>query len=238
MREILFRGKRIDNGEWIYGFYFYDSFYNKAYITIGNYCMTASTIISNQRIMNALEVDPNTVGQYTELKDKDGKKVFEGDICSFCDTDGGLTDYEILWFGGKWVAREANSNAVDDLFFCERSVVIGNIYDNPELIGDEKELKIREVCGDYALDIPFADGSVNTIYFNSKRNAETVKHIIEVDGSNSNNATECEMEEIRHGKWIEYDNGVQTCSECGEEHEWQDYRASYCEDCGAKMDKE
>lgn len=46
------------------------------------------------------------------------------------------------------------------------------------------------------------------------------------------------MEEIRHGKWIEYDNGVQTCSECGEEHEWQDYRASYCEDCGAKMDKE
>lgn len=57
----------------------------------------------------------------------------------------------------------------------------------------KKELKIREVCGDYALDIPFADGSVNTIYFNSKRNAETVKHIIEVDGSNSNNATECEM---------------------------------------------
>lgn len=34
---------------------------------------------------------------------------------------------------------------------------------------------------DYALDIPFADGSVNTIYFNSKRNAETVKHIIEID---------------------------------------------------------
>lgn len=38
----------------------------------------------------------------------------------------------------------------------------------------EKELKIRDICGDYALDIPFADGSVNTIYFNSKRNAETV----------------------------------------------------------------
>ncbi|HJI60924.1 MAG TPA: hypothetical protein OIM34_03100 [Ruminococcus bromii] len=62
-------------------------------------------------------------------------------------------------------------------------------------------LKIREVSGDYALDIPFADGSVNTIYFNSKRNAETVKHIIEVDGSKPNHATVCEMEEIRHGKW-------------------------------------
>ena len=55
----------------------------------------------------------------------------------------------------------------------------------------EKELKIREVSGDYALDIPFADGSVNTIYFNSKRNAETVKHIIEVDGSKPNHATVC-----------------------------------------------
>lgn len=52
----------------------------------------------------------------------------------------------------------------------------------------EKELKIRDFCGDYALDIPFADGSVNTIYFNSKRNAETVKHIIEVDGSKPNHA--------------------------------------------------
>lgn len=82
----------------------------------------------------------------------------------------------------------------------------------------EKELKIRDFCGDYALDIPFADGSVNTIYFNSKRNAETVKHIIEVDGSKPNHATVCEMEEIRHGKW-EYDSGDvgytnYLCSEC------------------------
>lgn len=40
----------------------------------------------------------------------------------------------------------------------------------------------------------------------------------------------------RHGHWIEEENGVIVCSECGEEHEWQDYRATYCEDCGAKMD--
>ena len=67
---------------------------------------------------------------------KNGTKIFEGDICSFCDTDGGLTNYEVLWFGGKWVVREASSNVVDDLdlFFCERSVTIGNIYDNPELM--------------------------------------------------------------------------------------------------------
>lgn len=70
------------------------------------------------------------------MLDKNGTKIFEGDICNFCNTDGGLTNYEVLWFGGKWVVREASSNVVDDLdlFFCERSVAIGNIFDNPELL--------------------------------------------------------------------------------------------------------
>lgn len=43
------------------------------------------------------------------------------------------------------------------------------------------------------------------------------------------------VEEVRHGRWIE-DGDVQICSECGEEHEWADYRAPYCDICGAKMD--
>lgn len=104
-------------------------------------------------------------------------------------------------------------------------------------------LKIREVSGDYALDIPFADGSVNTIYFNSKRNAETVKHIIEVDGSKPNHATVCEMEEIRHGKWEHDSGGVgyinYLCSEC--KNFFTFYEGfdlyPYCPYCGAKMDK-
>lgn len=40
----------------------------------------------------------------------------------------------------------------------------------------------------------------------------------------------------RHGKWIEDGDGVQVCSECGEEHRWDEYRATYCDICGAKMD--
>ena len=42
---------------------------------------------------------------------------------------------------------------------------------------------------------------------------------------------------VRRGRWLEED-GIQICSECGEEHEWEDYRAPYCDTCGAKMNKE
>lgn len=122
MREILFRGKFGD--EWKYG-----------YLTIE----PQGLAIKEPYECGASHIwciDPETVGQYTGLKDKNGTKIFEGDICSFCNTDGGLTNYEVLWFGRKWVVREASSNVVDnlDLSFCEYSVAIGNIYDNPELL--------------------------------------------------------------------------------------------------------
>jgi uncharacterized phage protein (TIGR01671 family) len=64
-REILFRGKCPTSGEWFFGFYFIDGF--------GNHCITDNKC-------NLHEVDPETVGQYTGLKDKNGVKIFEGDI--------------------------------------------------------------------------------------------------------------------------------------------------------------
>lgn len=51
-----------------------------------------------------------------------------------------------------------------------------------------------------------------------------------------NNIPTADVAPIRRGRWIKEENGVIVCSECGEEHEWEDYRAIYCEDCGAKMD--
>lgn len=59
-----------------------------------------------------------------------------------------------------------------------------------------KGIEIRDFCGDYALDIPMGDRSVYTIYFNSYRNAETVKRIMEVDDSVPNAATVCDMVEV------------------------------------------
>ncbi|MGN0500044.1 MAG: YopX family protein [Ruminococcus sp.] len=130
MREILFRGKRADNGEWIYGYYFYDDFYKKAYITVGNYCMQIAPECPNKKFLTVFEVIPETVGQYTGLTDNNGKRIFEGDIIKI----GNKTRY--VFFG---VCRYRHTNygeyavdlSVKDGSNCE---VIGNIHDNPELI--------------------------------------------------------------------------------------------------------
>lgn len=107
----------------------------------------------------------------------------------------------------------------------------------------EKELKIRDFCGDYALDIPDYNGSNFTLYFNSKRNAENVKRIIEIDGSKPNEATVCDMQEIKHGKWI-FEKDVFGCTwficqNCHKRIIMTKHRLyPYCPYCGAKTDKE
>lgn len=107
----------------------------------------------------------------------------------------------------------------------------------------DNKLKIRDICGDYALDIPDYNGSNFTLYFNSKKNAENVKRIIEIDGGKPNEATVCDMQEIKHGKWkFEKDIcGVAwfTCTNCHKYIIMTKHRLyPYCPYCGAKMDKE
>lgn len=69
-----------------------------------------------------------------------------------------------------------------------------------------KGIEIRDFCGDYALDIPMGEGCVHTIYFNSRRNAEMVKRIMEVDDSVPNASTVCDLVEVvrcKDCKWWE-----------------------------------
>ena len=127
MREIIFRGKREDNGEWVYG---------SLHIQYGE--MSNGTRLIEYRIlgMNG-QVDyviPETVGQYTGLTDKNGKKIFEGDITQY-DKDGAL--YEIIFVkeGGKTqfcskFIPDGSVGYVNE----DRDKVIGNIHDNPELL--------------------------------------------------------------------------------------------------------
>lgn len=118
MREIEFRGKRIIDDTWIYGGYIKTHRTNKFLIGgTSGFC----------------QIKPETLGQYTGLKDKNGTKIFEGDIVNMLN----ITDYpmQIKW-NKKW-ARFIFYNLVDKTemnLFTEQCEVIGNIYDNPELI--------------------------------------------------------------------------------------------------------
>lgn len=128
MREILFRGKRTDNGEWLIGHY------------TEHKGVAQIWVASDNGQWNYL-VDPNTVDQFTGLTDKNGKKIFEGDVLStengtFSNTGMG----RILCHKGMWTSYYGQDalgrDCFDELYtVCESRAVIGNIYDNPELLG-------------------------------------------------------------------------------------------------------
>lgn len=126
MREILFRGKRENTGEWEYGNFVKSTF-------IGTY------IVRKGICENFVDVIPETVGQYTGLTDKNGKKIFEGDII---DTPDRLV--KVVWLEGNAqfdleFIKFAHDIRIDNFRGIEMRdlvdyEVIGNIYDNPELL--------------------------------------------------------------------------------------------------------
>ena len=135
MREILFRGKRVDNGEWIQG----DIVQFPVHGVV--------RIVEQESSYKDAEVDSDTVGQYTGLTDKNGKKIFEGDILKIYEgsEDDGYKIRKVYSYGGvlcvDYETSEWDFNALafldsDNVFTFE---VIGNIYDNPELVGGESD---------------------------------------------------------------------------------------------------
>ena len=136
MREILFRGKREDNGEWVYGWLGHLHCHNPQANTISSVYFTEITEGHNNK-MNII-VGYKTVGQYTGLIDKNGKKIFEGDIIKiYLYEPKGLANYEvgcIKYDNTKarfvFCTKEGNYS-IDNSNAFE---VIGNIHDNPDLL--------------------------------------------------------------------------------------------------------
>jgi uncharacterized phage protein (TIGR01671 family) len=137
MREIKFRGKRVDNGDWVYGCYL-ETQMSGAYI-IGS-TMEAKGKKESIKMHDKLwqhEVIPETVGQYTGWKDRNGVEIYEGGVVR-ADMDFGPGGYaeqiaSIYWDEGVggWQFNYFDKSTIE---------VIGNIHDNPELMGEKAEL--------------------------------------------------------------------------------------------------
>ena len=124
MREILFRGKCIKTGEWVEGFFIglYDPKIKKdtikrAYIDDGTVYATVDEVI------------PKTVEQYTGLTDKNGIRIFEGDIAKVDDDI-----YVCFWNDCNYEFGFTNSKRDFAIAYAQEVEVIGNIHDNPELL--------------------------------------------------------------------------------------------------------
>lgn len=131
MREILFRGKRVDNGEWVEGYFCADAIEQLYGCNTGmdGFIRRFDPEIHKS---NMFEVDRETVGQFTGLTDRNGVKIFEGDIVNYNGEPGYVVfdkdNAAFLIFFKTW-------NAGFDSIYCDRNAeVIGNIYDNPELL--------------------------------------------------------------------------------------------------------
>lgn len=138
MREILFRGKRTDNGEWAYGYYTKAMYFlNKKEMHI--IFEPDVEAFPHCEFTGYEEVIPETVCQFTGLTDKNGRKVFEGDILGgFLDEDypEHKTIVTVEWYEYMWVTRQGNCypDSLEESDVTDWFEVIGNIYDNPELL--------------------------------------------------------------------------------------------------------
>ena len=120
MRDILFRGKNITTGEWEVGDLVY--FYRKVPYIHKSY--------GDAEIYR--EIDPDTVGQYTEQKDVKGNKIFEGDILM---RDNDCDDLLCIWWNDETSAFCAvDDSCMYEADFIQRLELIGNRYDSPELL--------------------------------------------------------------------------------------------------------
>lgn len=126
MREILFRGKCKTDNEWLYGFPYVT---RKNAVKINWYCSEFGS-------MRTDEVDPETIGQYTGLTDKNGVRIFEGDILTI-ENEG---VYAAIKYNESnaafYVEDEDHEDYLGEAWETD-VIIIGNIHDNPELLGGE-----------------------------------------------------------------------------------------------------
>ena len=134
-REIKFRGKGIADNEWYYGDLIQVESGRVHYFIIQDYEIKEDRIELNT--CASPEVNPDTIGQYTGLHDKNGKEIYEGDILKSVQWNN---IYLVKYIGTAfYLCRKGNNgfNKITTWNNAEKSEIIGNITDNPELLGGE-----------------------------------------------------------------------------------------------------
>lgn len=127
-REIKFRGKRIDNDEWVYGYLHFGFNCTDEYVPFISW--KDSSYLED---IGEEEINIKTVGQYTGLHDKNGKEIYEGDIVKYENMTG-----KIMFFNGSFIMSDFEETEEWELGVINAETeVIGNIYDNPELLKGE-----------------------------------------------------------------------------------------------------
>lgn len=122
-REILFKGKRVDTGEWVEG------------SLIGNDVVVGRIVEFEEDYFCTefwYKVDPETVGQFTGMTDKKGKKIFEGDIYSMGEKN---ILYVVIFDKSQFIGKQVGNRSLAGLEYWKSDIeIIGNIHDNPELL--------------------------------------------------------------------------------------------------------
>ena len=150
-REILFRGKRVNNRKFVEGYLFDDGYQEPRHVFVGGLVIDEykGTACDEWDIngINFCDVDPDTICQYTGEKDKNGQKIFDGDILEAHLDDSfpeDVTRVSVTFENMIWCLVQ--KGMIPDPFETGEGKyreVIGNIFDNPELIGETKDGESR-----------------------------------------------------------------------------------------------
>lgn len=142
MREILFKGKRIDNGEWVEGCY--AECKGKTFIGIDISISIDIFEVFCTPVIRWFEVDPETICQFTGLCDKNGKRIWENDIVFVTDENDcsgqistGIGD--VIFIEGMWYIDGRPQEGLYDINKVFQIEVIGNAFDNQELLQEESD---------------------------------------------------------------------------------------------------
>ena len=140
MREILFRAKRIDNGEWVEGYFVIGKWYldeKERYAILP----TDLCFYPHCEINEWIEIDPETLCQYTGKTDEYEKKIFEGDIVGFIDlysTESGYSESsclgEVVWSKEECCFHVTNRLSAESWEVLDECKVVGNVFDDKELL--------------------------------------------------------------------------------------------------------